>query len=164
MKKIVVLSDTHIPERAKDLPERIYGDLKSADIVLHAGDVTSLEFFKKLQKNSAFKVKAVQGNMDEPDLRKILPRKQLIKIDKFSIGLIHGWGSPFGLIEQVEGEFLEEKPDVIVFGHSHRPLNVHKEGILFFNPGSPTDKIFSSANSYGIITIDDEIHAKIIKV
>ena len=164
MMKIVVLSDTHIPERAKDLPEKIYSDLKSAGLLLHAGDVTSLEFFKKLQKNCPFEIKAVQGNMDAPDLRKFLPHKQLIKIDRFKIGLIHGSGSPFGLLELVEREFLEEKPDLIIFGHSHQPLSVRREGTLFFNPGSPTDKIFSAANSYGIITIDKEIHAKIIKV
>lgn len=163
MKKIVVLSDTHIPERAEDLPKKLYEDLQSADFILHAGDITSLDFLKGLQKKFP-KLKAVQGNMDEPSLKKILPQKELITIDKVTIGLMHGWGSPRGLLDLVEKEFSKEKPDIIIFGHSHQALHVNKNGILFFNPGSPTDKVFSSANSYGVITINDEINAQIRKV
>jgi putative phosphoesterase len=99
--------------------------------------------------------------MDHPDVVKILPKKDIIKIDNFKIGLIHGYGAPLGLEQRIRKEF-EEKMDVIVFGHSHQPVNEVKDGILFFNPGSPTDKIFSSSNSFGIIEINDNIKAKII--
>lgn len=160
--KIIVLSDTHIPERAQDMPARVYADMEKADMILHAGDMTSVKFFKKLDKIKT--LKAVQGNMDELGLKEKLPVKQLIKIGLFTIGLIHGWGSPFGLIEQVRNEFAGERTDMIVFGHSHQGLNIHKNGIIFFNPGSPTDKIFSKVTSYGIITINDKIEAKIINI
>ena len=160
--KIIVLADTHIPERALDLPKQIYDDLKDSDLILHAGDIISLEFLKKLEKFG--KVQAVQGNMDEAALKDKLPLKEIIRVAKFTIGLTHGWGSPFGLLEQVHKEFLKEKPDVIIFGHSHKSLNIHKDGVLFFNPGSPTDKIFSDTNSYGIITIGESIEAKIVKL
>ena len=160
--KIIVLADTHIPERSSDLPKQIYDDLKDSDLILHAGDIISLEFLKKLEKFG--KVQAVQGNMDEPALKDQLPLKEIIRVAKFTIGLTHGRGSPFGLVEQVHKEFLKEKPDVIIFGHSHKPLNTRKDGVLFFNPGSPTDKIFSDSNSYGVITIGDSIEARIVKL
>lgn len=161
--KIVVLSDTHIPQAAEELPHKIYDELKSADLLLHAGDITSLIFLKNLQK-LAKGIKAVYGNMDCPSLRKILPKKEVIKVNGFTIGLIHGWGSPSGLVDLVEKEFQEKKPDIIIFGHSHQPLCLNKNGILFFNPGSPTDKVFSEANSYGIIYINDSIDAKIVRL
>lgn len=161
--KIVVLSDTHIPESAKDLPDEIYKDIKSADLLLHAGDIASVAFFNKLKSVSTW-IEAVCGNMDEPALRKMLARKKIVKAGKRSIGLIHGWGSPFGLMDIARKEFQEEKPDIIVFGHSHQPLCLKKDGIIFFNPGSPTDKVFTSSNSYGIIMIDDHINAKIIRL
>ncbi|OGX23218.1 MAG: hypothetical protein A3J51_05655 [Omnitrophica WOR_2 bacterium RIFCSPHIGHO2_02_FULL_45_21] len=161
--KIVVLSDTHIPQVAEELPSKIYDELKSADLLLHAGDITSLIFLKNLQK-LVKEIKAVYGNMDELGLRKILPRKEVIKVNGFSIGLIHGWGAPSGLIDLAEKEFQEKKPDIIIFGHSHQPLSLNKNGILFFNPGSPTDKVFSGENSYGIILIDDRIDAKIVRL
>lgn len=160
--KIVVLADTHIPERASDLPKQIYDDLKDADLILHAGDIISSEFLKKLEKFGL--VKAVQGNMDEPALKDKLPVKEIIKAAQFTIGLTHGRGSPFGLLDQVHKEFLKEKPDVIIFGHSHKSLNMRKDGVLFFNPGSPTDKIFSDNNSYGIITIGDSIAARVVRI
>ncbi len=163
MTKIVVLSDTHIPERALDLPQKLYEDMKSADLILHAGDVTSLVFFKQL-KHKFTHLKAVQGNMDESALKKVLPRRELIKVDKVSIGLMHGWGSPSGLIEVAAHEFSKEKPDIIIFGHSHQALNMEKNGMIFFNPGSPTDKVFSAVNTYGIITLSDFVHHEIINI
>ena len=161
--KIVVLSDTHIPERALDLPQKLYEDLKSADLILHAGDIASLDFYQQLKKKFA-QLKAVQGNMDDAALKEVLPQKELIKADKVSLGLIHGWGSPSGLVDLVAQEFAKEKPDIIIFGHSHQALTMEKDGILFFNPGSPTDKVFSARNTYGIIMINDDIHPEVIGV
>lgn len=163
MTKIVVLSDTHIPERALDLPPKLYADLKSADIIVHAGDIASLDFYKQLKKKFA-QLKAVQGNMDEPALKKVLPQKELIKVEKVSLGLIHGRGSPSGLMDLAAQEFAKEKPNIIVFGHSHQALTTEKNGILFFNPGSPTDKVFSVRNTYGIIMINDSIETTIVEV
>ncbi|MBM3251292.1 MAG: metallophosphoesterase family protein [Candidatus Omnitrophica bacterium] len=157
--KIGVISDTHIPNRAQEIPEAIIQAFKSVDLILHAGDLVDLRVLESLKKIAP--VRAVVGNMDHPDVVKILPKKDVIKIDNFRIGLIHGYGSPVGLEQRIKKEF-EEKMDVIVFGHSHQPVNEVKDGILFFNPGSPTDKIFSSLNSFGIIEVDDKIRAKII--
>ncbi len=162
--KIIVLADTHIPERAEDLPEKIYEDLKTAQLIIHAGDFTSPELLKKLKK--ICKVKAVAGNMDDLKLKKRLPVKQLITIplppsdrnkktaDKLRIGLMHGWGAPAGLKNIIKKEFVKEKPNIIIFGHSHQPLIERDGNTLFFNPGSATDLIFAKTRTYGIITID----------
>lgn len=160
--KIIVLADTHVPERAADIPGKIYEEIKSADILLHAGDIAVKDFFKKLEKTA--KTYAVRGNMDEPELKMILPQKQIIEINNIKIGLIHGWGSPFGLLEIVEKEFIKDSPDLVVFGHSHKAFNMERNGVIYFNPGSPTDEIFSDKRSYGIITINKKAEAEIINL
>lgn len=153
--RIVVLSDTHIPSSAQDLDERIYKEIEESDLILHAGDLISAEFFNKLKalKN----IRAVKGNMDEPLLSRILPPKEKITLGKYTIGLIHGYGAPQGILDTARNEFLNEKVDMIIFGHSHQPLKLNKGGILFFNPGSPTDKIYAKTNTYGIITVTNGI-------
>lgn len=159
--KIGVISDTHIPERADRIPAQIFKDFKGADLILHAGDILELKVLKDLEKIAP--VKAVYGNMDPLEVRNALAEKEIINIGKFKIGLIHGWGHPAKLIDMVKVKF-NEKLDVIVFGHSHNPVNEVRDGVLFFNPGSPTDKVFSTVNSYGILEINEEIKGKIIKL
>ncbi len=160
MKKIGVISDTHIPKAAQDLPERIYKEFQNVDLILHAGDFTELKLFEKL-KNLA-PTHGVCGNMDEYDIKNLLPQKDIIKVNGFKIGLIHGYGPPARLIEAVSKEFA--RVDVIVFGHSHIACCEKKGKILFFNPGSPTDKIFALHNSFGILEVEKEIKGRIISL
>lgn len=160
--KIGVISDTHIPDRAKDIPKVILEDFKDASLILHAGDFVVLDVLEKL--NDIGQVFAVWGNMDHREVKQVLPEKRIIDVGKFKIGLFHGWGPPSNLINLAKEKFQKDMCDVIVFGHSHSPFNEFKDGILFFNPGSPTDKIFSPYNSYGILEIDDGIKGKIIKL
>lgn len=157
--RIGVISDTHIKNQNEALPKVICQEFKSVDMILHAGDLVKISVLDELKKFA--EVKAVVGNMDYPEVVSSLPKKELIKIGKFQIGLIHGYGPPEGLIERISKEFGDDM-DAIVFGHSHRPVNELIDGILFFNPGSPTDKIFAPYNSFGIIEINDKIKAKII--
>ncbi|MBN1526688.1 MAG: metallophosphoesterase family protein [Candidatus Omnitrophica bacterium] len=159
--RILVLSDTHIPRTAPDLPAAIYDEIKKADMVIHAGDFVEKEFYDKLSKMKD--LKAVCGNMDALNLRNVLNSKELIKVGKYKIGLIHGYGASADIMETVRREF--GKVDAIVFGHSHKPVNTVKDGVLFFNPGSPTDKVFAEYNSYGVIEITDKgITGKIIRL
>ena len=159
--KIGVISDTHIPERALDIPPEIYSAFKDADLILHAGDLASLDVLKLLEKICP--VKAVCGNMDDANSRKILKDKEIIEAGKFKIGLIHGRGNPSNLIDFARSAF-SEKLDVIVFGHSHSPFNEKIAGTLFFNPGSCTDTVFAPYRSYGILEINDHIQAKIVRL
>lgn len=160
--KIGVLADTHIPDRAGDLPPEIIREFTQVDLIIHAGDFTSRAVLDKLK--GLTQVKAVHGNMDSFEIVELLPRREIVKCGKFSIGVFHGSGHPAQIIAELKNEFKNDKLDIIVFGHSHTPLNEQKDKILFFNPGSPTDTIFSPFNSYGIIEIDDKIKASIIKL
>lgn len=159
--RIVVLSDTHIPIAAQDLPLKIYDEIKNADMIFHAGDFIGDELLYKLKALKP--LKAVYGNMDSKEIRKQLKPKEIIMIGKFRIGLIHGYGAPSELLATVTREV--EKVDAIVFGHSHVAMNTKKDGILYFNPGSPTDRIFASKNSYGILEVTDKkIEGEIVEL
>ena len=161
--KIGVISDTHIPNRAQGIPNKILESLKKMDMIIHAGDLVELNILDTL-KSICQNVKAVSGNMDPIEVKKSLPEKQIISVGKYRIGLTHGNGSPASLIEVVTDIFKNDKVDVIIFGHSHSPINEKRGQILYFNPGSLSDTFFASFNSYGIIEINEEIKANIIKI
>lgn len=150
--RIGVISDTHIPDRAKEIPKKVLEDFKSVDLILHAGDLVNLKVLDIL-RNLTKEVRVVWGNMDPPEVKKNLPEKQIISVENIRIGLTHGYGAASKLMDIVGDLFKDEKVDIIVFGHAHYPINENKNGILYFNPGSPTDKIFSPFNSYGILEI-----------
>ncbi|MDP3730411.1 MAG: metallophosphoesterase family protein [Candidatus Omnitrophota bacterium] len=159
--KILVLSDTHIPVAAQDLPEEIYKAIEGVDMIFHAGDLIDAGVLERLK--SLKETKAVCGNMDSKELCAALNSKEIINIGKFKIGLTHGYGAPSEIMPTVRKEF--DKIDVLVFGHSHAAMNVKKDGVLYFNPGSPTDKIFASKNSYGILEVTDKyIEGKIVEI
>ncbi len=161
--KIGVISDTHIPERGKEIPQKILEEFKKVDMIIHAGDLVDLNVLNKL-KAVCGNVKAVWGNMDPDEVRKNLPEKEIFQVGKFKVGLMHGYGSPNNLIELLSSIFRDDNVNLIIFGHSHSSVNEERNGILFFNPGSPTDKIFAPYNSYGMIEINDKIEAKIIEL
>jgi len=157
--KIGVVSDTH----SRELPQQMINDFKDVDVIIHAGDFCSLQDYHQLAATQ--EVKAVYGNMDEPDIRELFPRKQILKFEDCLIGLFHGEGPPNRLLERVKEEFNNEQVHVVIFGHSHLPCNEKSEDVLYFNPGSPNDTLFAPYCSYGILNINkDQIKAKIIKV
>ncbi|RJO64333.1 MAG: metallophosphoesterase [Candidatus Omnitrophota bacterium] len=161
--KIGVIADTHIPDRADAIPEVILKEFRHVDMVIHAGDLVEaavIEELKRVCKN----VQAVWGNMDPAEVRELLPGKKILKIGKFRIGIMHGYGHPDKLPELLLEEFKNDNVNLVIFGHSHRPAEFVKKGIKFFNPGSVTDKLFTPFNSYGIIEINDAIESKIIKL
>ena len=158
VKKIGVISDTHIPVRADSIPEKVFNYFKDVDLILHAGDLVQLGVTKDLQKIAP--VVAVRGNMDEFDM---LPEKVIIKINnKFKIGLYHGHGSPADLAERIENEF--SGVDCIVFGHSHSSFNEIKDNVLLFNPGSACDTVFTNINSVGILNVNEKIRGEILEL
>jgi hypothetical protein len=161
--KIGVIADTHIPDRAKEIPREILEAFKQVDMIIHAGDLVDLSVLETL-KNSCQNVRAVWGNMDPHEVRKKIPQKDIVKIGDYKIGVIHGWGPADKLIELAAKEFKDDDVQVIIFGHAHEALKEKIGGILYFNPGSATDKMFSPYNSYGIIEINDKIEAEIIKI
>ncbi len=161
--KIGIISDTHIPVNDSRLPEKLTAVLRKCDLVLHAGDLVELSVVDELKK--ICRTEAVCGNMDSHKAREALDKKKILNVEGKKICLVHGHGNPDRLVNELEDEFSPEKPDIIVFGHSHVPMNKYLNGILFFNPGSATDTIFAPYRSYGIIEIKKgKIEANIYKL
>lgn len=158
--KIGVTGDTHIPIVADTLPLEIESYFRGVDLILHTGDLVDLMVIDMLSKIAP--VEAVKGNMDSYTVQSKLPSKKVIEAGSFKIGLIHGWGSPDGIEKRIRAEF--DKIDCLVFGHTHHSLNIYEDGILFFNPGSPTDKRFTDNNSIGILEINESVKGKIIDI
>jgi putative phosphoesterase len=163
--RILVISDTHIPIVARELPAIIEEEAAKSDCIIHAGDFVSLEVFECLSKIA--KVYGVCGNMDNADVAKKFAEKQTIEIENIHLGLIHGRGSPSGLMEYIKKEFGKDfaKLDIVVFGHTHYPTNKEIGGKIYFNPGSATDKVFTPYRSYGILEISGKnIKRRLIEI
>ena len=157
--KIGVISDTHLAgydERLKNILDNHFQDV---DLILHAGDLVDIRVLDSFEGKEFM---AVCGNMDTAPVRAILPDRLIFEIEGHRIGMMHGWGMPFNL----EQKLLKElgPVDCMVYGHSHKPANVTKNGILFFNPGSAIDKRFAAHNTVGILEIGEKIKGEIIEI
>lgn len=156
--RVGIVSDTH----SRPLPKQLIADFQNVDFIIHSGDFCEAADYENIKKIKD--VKAVYGNMDSLEMRKLLPRKQIFPCGKFMIGVFHGEGPAPTVLEKVQNQFQKDKVDVVVFGHSHQPLNEKINGVLFFNPGSPND-VCASCCSYGILEVTEkEVQGKIIKV
>ena len=163
--KFAVLSDTHIPVAAPGLPRELFELISGMDAIIHAGDFQCMDLVRKLSSCKDKEFYGVCGNMDPPEIAKLLPKKRIIRIGGFSIGIVHGWGSPEGLTERVCEVFKGDDVQVVVFGHSHRAVNDQRGDLLLFNPGSPTDTRFTRQNSVGVLSIEKGIiSAEIIAI
>ena len=150
--RIGVISDTHVTS-FEGIPDRILITLADVDLIIHAGDFVTLDVLDGLKRLG--EVKAVRGNMDSGEIKRILPEKELLLIEGKRIGIAHGSGSPYGIEDRVSRLF--EDVDIIIYGHSHQPENEIKKGILFFNPGH-------ARNSFGVLTVGSNIEGEIIRL
>ena len=166
--KIGVISDTHLEGPNDGLREIVEKHFYDVDLILHAGDLGRLSLRNVFGEK---KVVAVHGNTDSSSVRSLLPRTDIVPIGRFRIGLIHGDGNDTGQnfdewIRNMEDRIREEFNDVdcIVYGHTHYPVNHHRKGILFINPGTPNPRVGRyGPNSVGILEIgDDKITGQII--
>lgn len=156
--RVGVLSDTHIPSRAKKLPEKVLEAFEEVDYIIHAGDITSLDVLDTL--NTLAPVIAVSGNVDPDKLQAILSDKEIATLGGFRIGITHGHGSTGKTLERVIKCFENDPVDCIIFGHSHIPYCERINRVLLFNPGSPTDKRRNRFFSFGILELGSKIEAK----
>jgi len=156
--RIGVLADTHLS--GEPLPDHVIAALGQVDLILHAGDILEMSIIEQL--SGVADTVAVWGNMDHPDVTHSLPARRFIEVGEFRIGLTHGQGGPSGIVERVASEFRDV--DCIVFGHTHNSLVKEIEGVLFFNPGSPTDRRFTERNTLGILEVADRIVPRIIEI
>lgn len=154
-----MISDTHLESPDDRFLEIYEKNLKDCDLLLHAGDITGIEMLSFLNGE---KFESVAGNMDGSDIRASLPGKLTVKANGASIGLIHGWGTPWGIEDRLLKEF--QNVDCIVYGHTHAPRNSSKNGILMFNPGTLLDRRFSDVNTFGILRVEKELTGEIVRV
>jgi putative phosphoesterase len=163
--KIGVISDTHLSTLTGDFITLAKDRLAACDMVVHAGDFTSPEIYFFLKELTSGNLIAVYGNMDPPEISSLLPEKVIFEAGGIKIGVMHGGGAPHDLEERVARAFFDEGVGCIIYGHSHNGANHTQNDILFFNPGSPTDRYHATMNSIGFLTIEHgEIFGEIVPV
>ena len=150
--KVLVLSDTHIPDHAKALPSGVLAAARDADLILHAGDVTSAAVLEELEGYAA--VHAALGNNDDDDVRRWGARGE-VRVDANGalVAMVHIAGPRKGRERRLRKRFYDA--DVIVFGHSHIPVHDELEGVRLFNPGSPTWKRRQPAPTFGVLEVSE---------
>ncbi len=157
--RIGVISDTHLKGVSPRLIQ-IYEDyLSDVDMIIHAGDLVCVEVADFLSRKP---IHVVQGNMDYMDVKERFPQRKVIEVGGFRLGLIHGWGSPFGIEKRIRPEF--DDVHAIIYGHSHRPANHIDEGVAFFNPGTASGFSIGGSHSVGILDIGEAIKGDIVRV
>lgn len=157
--KIGVISDTHIRSSARLLPGSIFEVFDGVDMILHAGDILINEVIIELE--SIAPVYAVAGNNDSYEMLDKYGTRKIITVNGKRIGLTHGTGRGRTYMNAY-AEFYKDNVDCVVYGHSHKPHNEVIDGILFFNPGSPTSRRFEPRYSLGILHVDSGITGEII--
>ncbi|MGW7792283.1 metallophosphoesterase family protein [Streptomyces tricolor] len=136
--RLLLISDTHLPKRAKRLPEQLLAELPRADVVIHAGDWVDTATLDLLESRSR-RLIGVYGNNDGPELRARLPEVACAELGGLRFGVVHETGPAQGREARCAARFPDL--DVLVFGHSHIPWDTTAPGGLrLLNPGSPTDR------------------------
>lgn len=159
--QLVLLADTHLPRRARDLPAVVWEAVDAADVVIHAGDWVSVDAHTALAARSR-RLVACYGNNDGPALRERLPLVARVELDGLRLGVVHETGAASGRERRCDDEHPDL--DVLVFGHSHIPWDtVTPRGMRLLNPGSPTDRrrqpfaTFMTASVVGGRLVDVEL-------
>ncbi|WP_404380942.1 metallophosphoesterase [Knoellia locipacati] len=135
--RLLLLADTHVPARARDLPAQVWRAVDAADVVIHAGDWMSPALLDALEAR-ADRLVGVWGNNDGPELRRRLPEVARVELGGLVWGVVHETGAKAGREERMRAAHPDL--DVLVFGHSHIPWDTEHEGLRLLNPGSPTDR------------------------
>ncbi|GKW46476.1 MULTISPECIES: metallophosphoesterase family protein [unclassified Planococcus (in: firmicutes)] len=158
MQKIVIVSDTHIPNRSKKLPQKLVDECQTADFIIHAGDWQTLDVYYELAAYA--ETDGVTGNVDPWEILDRFGKKKILTFGDLRIGVVHGDGIRKTTEQRAFEAFEGENVDIIVFGHSHTPIRREVEGVTLFNPGSPTDKRRESQYSFGLLEIGDSWELK----
>jgi putative phosphoesterase len=150
--RVVVLADTHAPRRWRACPPPVAGQLRGADLILHAGDVCTAPVLTELAQYAP--VAAVLGNNDGPDVAQWGAAETAeLDLDGLSVAMVHDSGPAAGRMARMRRRF--PAADLVVFGHSHIPLDESAAGLRIFNPGSPTDRRRQPHGTLGVLRIAD---------
>ncbi len=156
------MSDTHLRTPDHVLEYILDELLAPAELILHAGDIVTQRVLEYLEERGVI---AVCGNMDDYEIYDAVPQIRTVPAGGKRIGLIHGWGAREGLEKRILDRFRSDMPDLIVYGHSHRPYWGRVEQVLMFNPGAPNTRVGHPAGTVGLIEIiGDDIQAKFVPV
>ncbi|KUN23576.1 phosphodiesterase [Streptomyces antibioticus] len=151
--RLLLLSDTHLPKRAKVLPAPLLAELPRADVVFHSGDwvdTATLDLLEQLSR----RLIGVYGNNDGPDLRARLPEVAYAELDGLRFAVVHETGPAQGREARCAARFPDA--DVLVFGHSHIPWDTTaRTGLRLLNPGSPTDRRRQPRCTYMTAAVED---------
>ncbi|MFC2038618.1 metallophosphoesterase family protein [Chloroflexota bacterium] len=159
---IGLVSDTHIPDHARELPEQLAETFKGVDMILHGGDIYAVSVLNDLEKIAP--VLAAQGD-DETSFTagdsRVKP-KHVLRIDGVTVWLMHE--KPKTIDRPVVE--TDDLPDVVVSGHTHQALIENRDGILYVNPGSPTFPEYKlRPGTVGLLTIEaGKFNAEIIQL
>jgi uncharacterized protein len=150
-----VIADTHVPRRARALPEGLTPHLGRADLVLHAGDLMDPALLEELAAYAP--VKAVRGNLDPPGL----PETLEFEFGGARVAMIHDSGGRRGRRTRLRRRFPDAR--VVIFGHSHIPFLEDESGLMLLNPGSPTDRRRQPHHTFALLHADErKVRAKIL--
>jgi putative phosphoesterase len=159
--RVIVLSDTHAPRFWKSCPAAVASWLRQADLILHAGDVCTASVLDELAEYAP--VRVVLGNNDAAEVADWgAPPRLDFTVEGLPVGMIHDSGSASGRLRRMRAAF--PAAELVVFGHSHIPLDDGDQHLRIFNPGSPTDKRRQPHRTLGVLEITDGhlVEARII--
>jgi putative phosphoesterase len=151
--RLLLVADTHVPKRARDMPAVVWDEVARADVVLHAGDWVEPSLLDELEER-AERLVACWGNNDGDELRRRLPERADVMLGGLRFTVVHETGASGG--RDARMAMLYPDTDVLVFGHSHIPWDTTaKTGLRLLNPGSPTDRRRQPFCTYMTATVSD---------
>ena len=158
--RLLLVSDTHVPLRAKRLPDELLRETDRADVVVHAGDWVDVATLDLLE-GRARRLVGVYGNNDGPDLRARLPEVARVRLGGLRFGVVHETGAAPGREARCAAQYPDL--DVLVFGHSHIPWDTEAPGGLrLLNPGSPTDRRRQPYCTFMTCTVADGVLDEVV--
>lgn len=150
--QLLIVSDTHLPSRARDLPEQVWDEVDRADVVIHAGDWVTPRLLDELEERAS-RVIGVFGNNDGDELRRRLPEVAHLELQGLRISVVHETGAKAG--RELRADRAYPDTDLLIFGHSHIPWDTTSPaGLRLLNPGSPTDRRRQPHCTYLTATMD----------
>jgi len=153
--RLLLLADTHLPHRARDLPAQVWAEVAAADLVVHAGDWVSADLLDRLEQRSAALL-GCWGNNDGPELRARLPEVTHATVEGVRLAVAHETGASGG--REARADRDHHDTDLLVFGHSHIPWDtVTPGGMRLLNPGSPTDRRRQPSCTYMTARLHDGV-------
>jgi putative phosphoesterase len=157
---VAVIADTHMPRGSRRLPPRGLELISEADALVHAGDFVTAQVLHDL-KALGPPVHAVHGNVDEPELRRVLPADLELDLAGWRIAVVHDSGPKRGRVERLRRHYPDA--DAVIFGHSHMPEHqATSSGFQIFNPGSPTERRRAPWRSMGLMRVEERVDFELV--